>query len=94
MHNCRTRGAAVAGQAIRSVASGLASGDTDKIDAEVNASAARVEAKAALICDDLAEIQSTQQTLASQLEAFRPYALIKADEADKCRRGLKHHQRD
>ena len=87
-------GAAVAGQAIRSVASGLASGDTDKIDAEVNASAAKVEAKAALICDDLAEIQSTQQTLASQLEAFRPYALIKADEADKCRRGLKHHQRD
>ena len=87
-------GAAVAGQAIRSVASGLASGNTDKIDAEVNASATKVEAKAALICDDLTELQSTQQSLASQLEAFRPYALIKTDEADKCRRGLKDHQRD
>lgn len=86
-------GAAVAGQAIGSVVSGLASGNTDKIDSEVNASAAKVEAKVALICDDLGEIQSTQQALASQLEAFRPYALIKADEAERCRGGLKNHQR-
>lgn len=81
-------GAAVAGKALSSVAAGLASGNTDKIDAEVNASAAKVTAKAALICDDLAEIRSTQQTLAGQLEVMRPYALIKADEADRCRAGL------
>ncbi len=81
-------GAAVAGKALSSVAAGLASGNTDKIDAEVNASAAKVTAKAALICNDLADIRSIQQTLATQLEVLRPYALIKADEADRCRAGL------
>ncbi|WP_449428724.1 hypothetical protein [Rhodanobacter umsongensis] len=78
-------GAAVAGKALGSVASGLASGDTSKIDSEVNASAAKVEAQAALICNDLADLRSTQETLASQLPAFQPYALIKANEADDCR---------
>ncbi len=78
-------GMATAGRAISSVASGLASGNTDKIDTEVNASAAKVEASAALICNDLAEIHATQESLAGQLEAFKPYALIKANEADDCR---------
>ena len=78
-------GLATAGQALSSVASGLASGDTDKIDAEVGASVAKVDASANLICDDLASIRTIQQSLASQLEAFRPYALIKADEAINCR---------
>jgi hypothetical protein len=81
-------GAAVAGKALSSVASGLASGDTSKIDSEVNASADKVEAKAALICTDLADLRSTQETLAGQLPAFQPYAQIKANEADDCRRGL------
>jgi hypothetical protein len=79
-----------AGTALRSVASGLASGNTDKIDTEVNASAAKVEAQVALICNDLADIHATQETLASQLADFRPYALIKASEATDCQRGLKH----
>lgn len=73
-----------ANTALRSVASGLASGNTDKIDSEVNASAAKVEAQANLICNDLADLRSTQETLAGQLPAFQPYALIKANEADDC----------
>lgn len=85
-------GMATAGKAISSVASGLASGNPDKIDAEVNASADKVEAKAALICNDLADIRTTQETLASQLEAFRPYALIKASEADDCRGHVVHRR--
>jgi hypothetical protein len=84
-------GVATAGQALRSVASGLASGNTDKIDSEVNASAAKIEAKANLVCIDLADLQSTQNTLATQLPAFQPYALIKTHEAADCRRGLNHH---
>lgn len=78
-------GIATAGKALSSVASGLASGNTDKIDSEVNASAAKVEAQAALVCTDLAELRSTQETLAGQLPAFQPYALIKANEAEDCR---------
>ncbi|MEO7051854.1 MAG: hypothetical protein ABI128_09325 [Rhodanobacter sp.] len=82
-------GIATAGKAIASVASGLANGDPDKIDGEVNASAEKVEAKAGLVCNDLAELQSTQNTLAGQLPAFQPYALIKGHEADDCRAHVK-----
>ena len=78
-------GIATAGKAIGSVASGLASGDTDKIDRDVTASVAKVDAKANLVCDDLAELQSTQTTLAVQVAAFQPYALIKSHEAEDCR---------
>lgn len=78
-------GIATAGKALSSVASGLASGNTDKIDSEVNASAAKVEAQAALVCTDLADLRSIQETLAGQLPAFQPYALIKANEAEDCR---------
>lgn len=77
-------GIATAGQAISSVASGLASGNPDRIDAEVSAKANKVDASAALICTDLAELRATQETLARQLEAFRPYAVIKADEVEDC----------
>jgi hypothetical protein len=83
-------GIATAGKAIASVASGLASGTPDKIDSEVNASAAKVEAKATLVCNDLTELQSTQNTLASQLPAFQPYALIKSHDVDDCRGTVKH----
>ena len=86
-------GMATAGKALSSVASGLASGNTDKIDSEVNATAAKVEAQAALVCNDLADLRTTQETLAGQLSAFQPYALIKAHEADDCLRGLKDHHR-
>lgn len=84
-------GANVAGTALSSVAKGLASGNTDKIDAEVNASAAKVEAQAANICADLQRIHATQETLSAQLEAFRPYASVAANQVDDCARDLKDH---
>jgi len=84
-------GANVASTALSSVAKGLASGNTDKIDAEVNASADKVEAQAANICADLERIHATQDVLSAQLEAFRPYAVVKASEVDDCARDLKDH---
>jgi len=86
-------GIATAGKAITSVASGLISGNTDKIDSEVNASATKVEAQATLICTDLAALRSTQETLAAQLPAFQPYAVIKADDANDCQRDVRDHHR-
>jgi hypothetical protein len=80
-------GVATANKAITSVASNLASGNPEKIDAEVNASAAKVKAQADKVCDDLGQIRSIQETLAAQLPAFRPYALINASEANDCRHG-------
>jgi len=86
-------GTKVASTAISSVAKGLSSGNTSNIDSEVNASAAKVEAMAANICMDLQQIHITQDALASQLDAFRPYAVIKANKVDDCSRDLKdlHH---
>ena len=82
-------GAKVASTAISSVVKGLSSGNTSNIDSEVNASAAKVEAVAENICLDLQQIQVTQDALASQLDAFRPYAVIKGNKVDDCSRDLK-----
>lgn len=84
-------GANVAGTALSSVAKGLASGNTDKIDAEVNASADKVEAQAANICADLQRIHVTQDALSAQLEAFRPYATVAASRVDDCTSSTKEH---
>lgn len=86
-------GIATAGKAIDSVATGLFSGNPGKIASEVDASAAKVEAQANLVCSDLARLQSTQQALAAQLPAFQPYALIEDHEAIDCQRGLRNHER-
>ena len=79
-------GAATAGQAIGSVVAGLASGDTAKIGPEIEARAARVEAKAAKICSDLAEIRVRQDAIAAELAAFRPYALLTREQVAQCGR--------
>lgn len=72
-------GAATASVALQSVAAGLANGNTDQIEQRVNARADKVKAAAAKICADLASIEATQNTLALQLPAFKPYASIVTD---------------
>lgn len=79
-------GLAVAGHAIGAVISGLASGDSDRIDKEVDAKARTVEASARKLCADLAQLRSTQDAIAAQLPAFRPYARIDAGGAERCMR--------
>lgn len=86
--------AGVAGTAVSSVAEGLANGDTGNIDAEVRASKAKVEAQAESVCRDLAQSYAAQQTLATQLDAFKAYAVIKADEPDDCLHNIKGNSRD
>lgn len=73
-------GIAIAGKAVGSAIGGLFGGDTDRIEAEVEAEAARIEAKVAMLCDHLDEFQSTQDALAASLPAFRPYARIDASD--------------
>jgi len=77
-------GVATGATAIAAVASGLANGDTQAIDAKVNAKAAQVEAAAMRICTDLAALRNQQEVIARQLPAFAPYATIGADEASGC----------
>lgn len=78
-------GVATAQKAISSVASGLASGNPDKIGDEVDASAAKVDAAAARVCEDLQALVSAQNGLLKSLPQFRPYASIQAQEVTDCR---------
>ena len=78
-------GAAIAGQAIKSVVKGITSGDTDSIDKDINAKSERVTQEALKICQDIAGIKTAQDSLAGQLAAFKPYAgIIKADNISDC----------
>jgi hypothetical protein len=78
-------GAAIAGQAIKSVVKGIASGDTDSIDKDIDAKSQKVTQEALKICQDLANIKTAQDSLAVQLAAFKPYAgIIHADNIPDC----------
>jgi len=89
--------AGVAGAALSSVAGSLANifgGETKNIDAEVSASNAKVEAQAENVCRDLAQTYAAQESLATQLAAFKAYAVIKSDEADDCVHNIKGNGHD
>lgn len=78
-------GAAMAGQAIGTVASGLAHGNPDSIGPAIDAKAKGVEAKAMVVCNDVEALRAKQAVIASTLPAFKPYATIKANEVTDCR---------
>ncbi|MEP6897263.1 MAG: hypothetical protein ABI870_01920 [Rhodanobacter sp.] len=81
-------GAAIAGQALSSVAKGIATGDTDQIDKQVDAKADQVKQTALKICGDLAGIKAAQDGLAAQLAAFKPYAgIVESGAVEDCRKG-------
>jgi hypothetical protein len=86
--------AGVARTALSSVAKGLANGETKNIDAEVSASKAKVEAQATSICRDLAQAYTAQQSLAAQLDAFKAYAVIQADEPHDCLHNIEGNRHD
>jgi len=78
-------GAAIAGQAIKSVAKGIANGDPDSIGKDIDAKSQEVTQEASKICQDLANIKTAQDNLAVQFAAFKPYAgIIKADNIADC----------
>ena len=58
---------------------------------KVEEAAANVKQAAAKICEDLADMKSAQDTLATQLDAFKPYGQALTDSnVEKCRKGTKH----
>lgn len=80
-------GAAIAGAALKGVASSVAGGDGKSTEDRVNAQAAKVKQAALKICDDLEQIRNAQDQLATQLDAFKPYGqLITADSVSQCRK--------
>ncbi len=86
-------GAEVGIHAIGSVVSNLLSGTPDKIDHEVDARSKTVETAAQHLCNDLQQIQTTQNDIAAQLPAFKPYAVFRG-EVDCDNKAAKAGQQD
>lgn len=78
-------GAAMAGHAIGSVASGLIHGDPDSIGPAVDAQEKQVEAKAMTVCTAFDVLRTKQNAIADSLPAFKPYASINNKPDDDCR---------
>lgn len=78
-------GAAVGAQALKSVAKGIAGGNGDQIQQEIDAKTKVVKAAALKICQDLANIKTNQDQLATQLPAFKPYgSVISGNDVNDC----------
>jgi hypothetical protein len=83
-------GVAVGAQALKSVATRLASGNPDQIQQDVDAKAKLVKEAALKICHDLGNIKTSQDQLAAQLPAFKPYgSVISADSVNDCEKDQK-----
>lgn len=85
-------GVATATQAV-SAAAGKITGTDSAEAARVKAdeAAATVKQAAAKICDDLVAMKSAQDELATQLDAFKPYAHALDDASvEKCRKDTAH----
>lgn len=73
-------GTDAAGDALK----GIFSGDTDGLEKRVNAQAAKIEAQAKRICERLPAMLASQQALARELPAFKPYATMDQSDVDDC----------
>lgn len=79
-------GAKVAGVALEGAASSLLHGDGDAMEKKIDSQAQAVEQSAGKICNDLVDIRTAQDALATQLPAFQPYAkLVTEKSVDDCR---------
>lgn len=74
-------GMQAAGEALKNVFTGGGADFEQRIEAE----AAKIEAEALKLCDDLPAMLETQQQLAASLPEFRPYATMEAQDIDECR---------
>lgn len=77
-----TLGANAASEAIAAVFSGESK---DQVRARVEAQASGIRQAAAKICDALPALRSSQQRLAADVPAFKPYANLTSAKIDDCR---------
>jgi hypothetical protein len=85
-------GAATAAKAVSAAAGKITGADSaEAARAQAEEAAANVKQAAAKICDDLETMKSAQDELATQLEAFKPYAHALGDTtSEKCRKDTAH----
>ena len=73
-------GASAASEAIK----GVFSGDTDGIEKRINAEAEKIEVQAKQLCSRMPAMLASQQALARDLPAFKPYATMDQSDVDDC----------
>jgi len=73
-------GVKAAGEALR----GVFSGNTEGIEARVDAEADKIRDQARTLCTLLPEMMAKQQALAAALPAFKPYATMDQSDIDDC----------
>ena len=78
------KGAAMAGTAVTEVIKSAINGNGDQIDAKMEAEARKIEQQALQLCKRLATIKASQDALATQLPAFKPYATIDIKDVNDC----------
>lgn len=78
------QGAALAGTAVSEAIKGAINGDGEQIDARIEAEAEKIEQQAMQLCRRLVTIKASQDALADQLPAFKPYATIDTADVDDC----------
>lgn len=85
-------GIATATKALGAAAGKITGADSaDETSKKADEAAANVELAAAKICDDIADMKTAQDAVATQLDAFKPYASALTDEnIAHCRKGTKH----
>ncbi len=78
------QGTQLAGKAVGAAIGGVLSGNTEDIDAKVEAEAKKIEAEAKKICTHLTGLKAAQDELAAQVPAFKPYANLDQSDIDDC----------
>ncbi|HEX5961089.1 MAG TPA: hypothetical protein VFY97_07570 [Rhodanobacteraceae bacterium] len=85
------QGAALGVNAASEAIAGAFSGESEQqIRARVEAKASGIRAAAAKICDRLPALMTSQQKLAADVPAFKPYADLTPEKIDECRRDALH----
>jgi hypothetical protein len=79
-------GVQLAKNVVSEVISGVASGDTSKIERNAELEAGKVKRAAARLCTDLGVMRAAQDRLAGTLTPFQPFATIDQAALDDCRR--------
>ena len=78
------KGADLAGTAIKEAIGGIFNGDSQQIEARIEAEAKKLEGEAKLLCAQLTPLLATQAKLAASLPEFKPYATLTQENIDAC----------
>lgn len=79
------QGADLAKTAMGEAFRGVMGGDTEGMDARIEAEAEKIKAEAVKLCDQLQPMYETQQALAGSIPELVPYATMTQADIDECR---------